>query len=155
MEPSRLLCPSDFPGNNNGVGCCFLLQGIFLTQGSNPCLLRLLCCRWYSLLQSHQGSPSHVATDYHVGQHRYRMFSSSQKVLLGNSVLEHLFEAVLKQPSLEMWVKAFLVWGLQNSSFALLTVFLCTKPMENAWLMPAQVSTLMPLSTDKCHINTG
>jgi len=25
----------DSPGNNTGVGCHFLLQGIFLTQGSN------------------------------------------------------------------------------------------------------------------------
>ena len=32
----------DFPGKNTGVGCYFLLQGIFLTQGSNPCLLWLL-----------------------------------------------------------------------------------------------------------------
>ena len=31
-----------FPGKNTGVGCRFLLQGIFPTQGSNPCLLRLL-----------------------------------------------------------------------------------------------------------------
>ena len=29
----------DFPGKNTGVGCPFLLQGIFLTQGLN---LRLL-----------------------------------------------------------------------------------------------------------------
>ena len=28
----------DFPGKNAGVGCHFLLQGIFPTQGSNPCL---------------------------------------------------------------------------------------------------------------------
>ena len=26
----------DFPGKNTGVGCHFLLQGIFPTQGSNP-----------------------------------------------------------------------------------------------------------------------
>ena len=26
------------PGKNTGVGCHALLQGIFLTQGSNPCL---------------------------------------------------------------------------------------------------------------------
>ena len=31
-----------FPGKNTGVGCHFLLQGIFLTQGSNPHLLCLL-----------------------------------------------------------------------------------------------------------------
>ena len=35
----RLLCPWNFPGKNTGVSCCFLLQGIFLTQESNLCLL--------------------------------------------------------------------------------------------------------------------
>ena len=34
--------PWNFPGNNTGVGCHFLLQGIFSTQGSNPCFLCLL-----------------------------------------------------------------------------------------------------------------
>ena len=34
-KPDRLLCPSDFPGKNTGVGCHFLLQGIFPTQGWN------------------------------------------------------------------------------------------------------------------------
>ena len=33
-----ILCLCDFPDKNSGVGCCFLLQGIFPTQGSNPCL---------------------------------------------------------------------------------------------------------------------
>ena len=32
----------DSPGKNTGVGCHFLLQGIFPTQGLNPGLLRLL-----------------------------------------------------------------------------------------------------------------
>ena len=35
----QLLCPWDFPGKNTGVGCCFLLHGIFLTEWSNLCLL--------------------------------------------------------------------------------------------------------------------
>jgi len=34
--PTRLLCPWNFPGKNTGVGCHFLLQGIFLTQWSEP-----------------------------------------------------------------------------------------------------------------------
>ena len=38
-SPTRLLCPWDFPGKNTGVGGHSLLQGIFLTQGSNPHLL--------------------------------------------------------------------------------------------------------------------
>ena len=36
---AKLLCPWDSPGKNTGVGCHFLLQGIFLTQESNLCLL--------------------------------------------------------------------------------------------------------------------
>ena len=39
LKPTQLLCPWDFPGKNTGVGCHFLLQGIFLTQQLNPCLL--------------------------------------------------------------------------------------------------------------------
>ena len=39
-------CPWDFPSNNTGVRSHSLLQGIFLTQGSSPCLLRLLIGRW-------------------------------------------------------------------------------------------------------------
>ena len=53
MQPTRLFCPWDFPGKNTGMGCHFLLQGNFLTQGSNPCLLHW---RVDSLLLSHQGS---------------------------------------------------------------------------------------------------
>ena len=36
LQPTRLLSPCNFPGKSTGVGCHFLLQGIFLTQGSNP-----------------------------------------------------------------------------------------------------------------------
>ena len=46
-------CPWDFPGKNTGVGCHFLLQGIFPTQESNP---HLLHSQTDSLLLSHQGS---------------------------------------------------------------------------------------------------
>ena len=41
-QPARLLFPWDSPGKKTGVGCHFLLQGIFPTQGLNPCLLYLL-----------------------------------------------------------------------------------------------------------------
>ena len=36
LQPTRFLCPWDCPGKNTGVGCHFLLQGIFLIQRSNP-----------------------------------------------------------------------------------------------------------------------
>ena len=44
----------DFSGKNTGVGCYFLLQGIFPTQESN---LGLLHCRQILYHLSHQGSP--------------------------------------------------------------------------------------------------
>ena len=47
---ARLLCHCDCPGKNTGVGCHDLLQGIFLTQGLNPCLLCLLNWQLGSLL---------------------------------------------------------------------------------------------------------
>ena len=42
LQSTGLLCPWDFPGKDTGVGCHFLLQRIFPTQGSN---LGLLHCR--------------------------------------------------------------------------------------------------------------
>ena len=36
LSPTRLLPPWDSPGKSTGVGCHFLLQGIFPIQGSNP-----------------------------------------------------------------------------------------------------------------------
>ena len=56
-QPTRLLCPWDFPGKNTGVGCHFLLQGVFLTQGSNSCLLHR---QEASLLLSHLGIPIRI-----------------------------------------------------------------------------------------------
>ena len=46
------LCPWDSPGKNTGVGCHFLLQGLFLTQGWNPGLLH---CRHTLYHLSHKG----------------------------------------------------------------------------------------------------
>ena len=60
LQPTRLLCPWDSPGKNTGVGCHALLQGIFLTQGSNP---GLPDCRQILYYLSHQGSPYWALTD--------------------------------------------------------------------------------------------
>ena len=64
---SSVLSPWDFPGKDTGVGCHFLLQGIFSTQGSNPGFLH---CRQILYRLSYRGSPlplwwkSHVTTIY-------------------------------------------------------------------------------------------
>ena len=58
LQPTRLLCPWDScPGKNTVVGCHLLLQGTFLTQGSNLCLLDLLHWQADSLPLRHPGSP--------------------------------------------------------------------------------------------------
>ena len=53
----RKACPWDSPGKNTGVGCHFLLQGIFLNQGSNPGLLHY---RQFLHCLSHQGKPKSI-----------------------------------------------------------------------------------------------
>ena len=52
---AQFLSPWDSPGKNTGVGCHALLQGIFPTQGSNPCLLN---CRQILYHLSHLESPA-------------------------------------------------------------------------------------------------
>ena len=54
MACTKLLCLWDFLGKSTGVGCHFLFQGIFPTQGSNPGLQH---CRQTLHHLSHQGSP--------------------------------------------------------------------------------------------------
>ena len=51
-QPTRLFCPWISLGKNIGMSCHFLLQGIFLTQGSNPGLLH---CRQMLYPLSHAG----------------------------------------------------------------------------------------------------
>ena len=41
-EAHWLFCAWDSPGKNTEVGCHALLQGIYLTQGLNFCLLHFL-----------------------------------------------------------------------------------------------------------------
>ena len=58
LQPTRLLCPWNSPSRNTGVGCHFLLQRIFPTQGLNLCLLHFLHWQVDSLPRSLQGSPA-------------------------------------------------------------------------------------------------
>jgi len=54
LRPHGLYSPWNCPVQNTGMGSLSLLQGIFLTQGSNPGLLH---CRWILYQLSHKGSP--------------------------------------------------------------------------------------------------
>ena len=54
LQPHGLYSPWNSPRQNTGVGSLSLLQGIFLTQGSNPGLPQ---CRQILYQLSHRGSP--------------------------------------------------------------------------------------------------
>ena len=54
LQPTKLLHPWDSPGKNTGVGCHFLLQGIFSIQGLNPGLPH---CRQMLLTSAPPGKP--------------------------------------------------------------------------------------------------
>ena len=60
LQPARLLCPWNSPGNITGVGCPFLLQGIFSTQGSNSglphCRQIFYCLNFLYIFQINVGS---------------------------------------------------------------------------------------------------
>ena len=59
LSAARLLCPWNSPGKNTGVGRHSLLQGIFLTQGSN---LGLPALQADSLLSEPAGKPYFYST---------------------------------------------------------------------------------------------
>ena len=66
LQPTRLFRPWNFPGKNTGLGCHFLLQGIFLTQELNPGLPH---CRQMLYRLSHLGSPKYpLLTKIQQGQ---------------------------------------------------------------------------------------
>ena len=64
LQPARLLCRCSSPGKNTGVGSHVLLQGAFLTQGSNPGLLHR---RQIPFPSEPQGNLAKVTPSLHHG----------------------------------------------------------------------------------------
>ena len=67
LQPARLHCPWNSLGQNTGMGSCSLLQGNFLTQESNQCLLH---CRRILYQLSYPGS-GHTCTHTHAHTHAH------------------------------------------------------------------------------------
>ena len=65
----QLLCSWSFPGKNTGVGCHFLLEGIFLTQGSNL-VSPALAGGFFTTLPP--GKPIHSADMHHINSSKNR-----------------------------------------------------------------------------------
>ena len=97
----------NFPGKNNGLGCHFLLQGIFPTQGSNLCPLSLLHCRctlyhwatreaWVLYISKVNDLRSHRAS--------CSLLFFSHSVMFGSLPPHGLQHARLPCPSLSPWL---------------------------------------------------
>ena len=84
---TKLLRPWDFQGKSTGVGCHFLLQGIFPTQGSNPGLSH---CTQMVYHLSHQGSPLQFAHFTFFSIYVYRFI---YLFAFWSSVLHELFSS--------------------------------------------------------------
>ena len=75
LEPARLFCPWNSPGNSTGVGNHSLLQGTIPTQELN---LGLLHCRQILYHLSHQGSPYfHSNLYFFISSVNFGLFCSS------------------------------------------------------------------------------
>ena len=100
----------DSPGKNTGVGCHFLLQGIFPTQGSNPDLPH---CRRILYRLSHPGSPYSI-----------------QLVHILNSCWSHPLGIQIRVPTLNlMWFSVSYSEGTLNRLEILLNRL--TKPSKD------------------------
>ena len=87
LRTHRLLCPWDFSAKNTGVGCHFLLQGIFLTQGFEPASPVAPALQVDSLLLSHQMSDENEKlAGWETGSSMHR-FQCSNNVIHTRSIL--------------------------------------------------------------------
>ena len=78
LQPTRLLCLWGFPGKNTGVGCHFLLQGIFPTQGTK---LGFLHWQTDSLLTELPGKPLDPLAKYLISLALINDFAGTLSVL--------------------------------------------------------------------------
>ena len=121
----RLLCPWDSPGKNTGVGCHALLQGIFLTQGSNPYLLCFLHWQAGSLLLVPPGKPWKAGQLYAKNQigllsHTRHKINLNGIILcflwLNNIPLHYIYHIFIIDSSVDGHLGCFHVLAIINSA---------------------------------------
>ena len=134
LQPTRLLCPWDFPDKHTEVACHFLLQGIFPTQGSNGHLLHLLHCREILYHLSHQGSHYLLESESESRSSCLTLCNPMDLSLLGSSVHEILQARILE------WIAIPFSRGssqprIEARSLALQAGSLPSEPPEKAYYL--------------------
>ena len=97
LLPTRLLCPWGSPGKNAGVGCHALLQGIFPTQGLNPCLPCLLHWQEDSYPLCHQGSLLKLWYIYTMEYYSFVKTNTFKSILMRWMNLEPIIQSEVSQ----------------------------------------------------------
>ena len=92
LQPARLLCSCGFSGKVTGVGCHALLQGIFLTQGLNSLLLRLLLWQAGSLPLATPGKPLRTHSTWQISS-----IVANNKEVCGHVHFSHWIQVSFRQ----------------------------------------------------------
>ena len=79
LYPARLLCPWNFPSQNTGAGCHFLLQVIFLPQESN--LRRYISCISRQILYHCVTSQSHFKKESEIHGQELKITQNRNKYM--------------------------------------------------------------------------
>ena len=116
---------------NTGVGCHSLLQGLFLTQGSNPGLLH---CKQILYCLSHQGSPPYLREIKHKTARKQSIISLTMTAQYLNKMLQKFHHRcpIIKYFLLNISVQVSPLtdkFGIGNRGF-LLNVY------QRGWMLP-------------------
>ena len=112
LYPIRFLCSWNYLGKNTRVGCHFLLQGIFLTQGLNPSLLHLLHWQADSLPLHYLGIPLIHMVNSNFERHHHVCLVNIQHVIKSSNIVvsilkkRHQWEAEERS-----WTKSGKIWN--------------------------------------------
>ena len=82
LQSARLLSPWDSPGENTGVGCHALLQGIFPVQGSNPRLVCLLYWQVGSLPLAPPRKPIYICRTHKQSMHLCSLNTHRKQIVI-------------------------------------------------------------------------
>ena len=148
LQPTRLLCPWDFPDKNAGVGCPFLLQGLF--PRLKPSLLPLLHWQADSLSLCHLGRYLECAGILNL---KLLQLAVRETLLGGRFLVFSLLAASSKSFLLPIFVLYLLVWHPPRSKPSFRVTLSVYKEGNDHLKAPKFISLPKTSKTHSTHIH--